>query len=43
MIRHIVTWNFKNGMPDAEKRVCAEKIKTELEKLPAAILRLTMI
>jgi len=37
MIRHIVAWNFKEGLTESEKRAHAEKIKRELEALPQHI------
>ena len=37
VIRHIVTWNFKEGFSDTEKRQNALKVKTELENLKKVI------
>ena len=37
MLRHIVTWNHKDGISDDEKRANALKIKEELEALTDCI------
>lgn len=37
MIRHIVTWNFKEELTEEEKAVSKEKIKRELEGLKQLI------
>ena len=37
MIRHIVTWNYKDGFSESENRENALKVKYELESLPQFI------
>lgn len=37
MIRHIVTWNFKEGFTPEENRYHAQKVKQELEGLSGLI------
>jgi hypothetical protein len=37
MVRHIVTWNYKDGLSDAENKENALKIKAGLESLPEYI------
>ena len=37
MLRHIVTWNYKDGFSDEENRKNALKVKTELENLTKTI------
>lgn len=37
MVRHIVAWELKAEQSPAEQAANAQKIKTELEKLPAII------
>jgi hypothetical protein len=37
VIRHIVTWNFKEGFSDTDKRQNALTVKTELENLKKVI------
>jgi len=37
MVRHIVTWNFKDGFSDDENRRNALTLKTELENLKGTI------
>ena len=37
VIRHIVTWNFKEGISDTENRQNALTVKTELENLKKVI------
>lgn len=37
MVRHIVMWNFAEGLADEEKCARAEAIKRELEALPELI------
>lgn len=37
LIRHIVSWNFKEGLTDEEKRQYGQEMKTQLEALPALI------
>jgi len=37
MVRHIVTWNFKDGFSDAENEWNALAIKKELENLKGTI------
>ncbi len=37
MIKHIVAWNFIEGLSNADKHVNAEKIKQELEGLKLLI------
>ena len=33
MLRHIVTWNYKDGFTDSENIENAQKVKSELESL----------
>lgn len=45
MLRHIVAWDWKDGLTDEEKRTHAQTIKSELEVLPrciSEIVRLTV-
>jgi lysyl-tRNA synthetase class I len=37
MLRHIVMWNFKDGLTDIENQKNAEKLKLELEALTQSI------
>ena len=37
MLRHIVAWDFKDGLQDAEKRAQAKRIQSELEALTRQI------
>jgi len=37
MVRHIVSWNFKDGLSDAENSRNALAVKTELENLKGTI------
>lgn len=37
MIRHIVTWNFRDGFTPEENRRHARQVKTEVEALAAVI------
>jgi len=37
MVRHIVTWSYRDGFTDKEKEEIARKIKAELEALPQSI------
>ena len=37
MLRHIVAWNYKDGLTDEEKQAYAAQIKAELEALPRCI------
>jgi len=37
MIRHIVTWNFKDGFSDTQNKKNALTVKAELEKLAKTI------
>lgn len=37
MLRHIVMWNYKQGLTDSENQTNAKKIKSELEALKASI------
>ena len=37
MVRHIVAWNYKEGLTESENKANALKIKTELEALAGCI------
>jgi len=37
MLRHIVTWNYKDGFTDDENKENAQKVKSELESLAQCI------
>ena len=37
MVRHIVTWSYKDGFTDKEKDEIAQKLKSRLEALPEFI------
>ena len=37
MLRHIVTWNYKDGLSDIENKANALKVKYELESLITSI------
>lgn len=37
MVRHIVMWNFRDGLTEDETRLHAKRIKSELEALASAI------
>jgi len=37
MLRHIVMWNFKDGLTEAENQANAERVKAELEALKSSI------
>ena len=37
MLRHIVTWNYKDGFTDKENKENAQKVKSELESLTQCI------
>ena len=43
MIRHIVAWNFKEGLTEAQNSENAAKIKSELEGLKAIITQVQQI
>ena len=37
MVRHIVSWNYKDGLTEEEKRAHAEMMQTELNKLKQSL------
>ena len=37
MVKHIVMWNFKEDVPEGEKKAIKEKAKKELEALVGVV------